>query len=78
MISDTPGRTGAGGHWMRRLRTGGFVVAFVGGWLVGHATARPAAPTHAVMRRAQTAAPTPHPSTPRWLRALRASSSPAP
>jgi hypothetical protein len=77
MISDTPGRTGAGGRWMRRLRTGGFVVAFVGGWLVGHATARPAASTHAVMQRAQTAAPNLHPSTPRWLRALRASSSPA-
>ena len=77
MISDTPGRTGAGGHWMRRLRTGGFLVAFVGGWLVGHATARPAASPPAVMRRAQTAAPSPHPSTPRWLRALRASSSPA-
>lgn len=74
MTSHAPGRTGARGRWMRRLRTGGFVVAFVGGWLVGHATARPAASTHAVMQRAQTAA---HPSTPRWLRALRASSSPA-
>lgn len=78
MISHAPGRTGARGRWMRRLRTGGFVVAFVGGWLVGHATARPAASPRAVMRSAQTAAPNLHPSTPRWLRALRAASSPAP
>ena len=77
MTSHAPGRTGARGRWMRRLRTGGFVVAFVGGWLVGHATARPTASPHAVMQRAQTAAPNLHPSTSRWLRALRASSSPA-
>lgn len=69
------------GRWARRLRIMGFIVAFCGGWLVGHTSADPPAPVPPTLVAAEArapAAPPARPSAPRWLQALRAQSSPTP
>jgi hypothetical protein len=77
MTGDASPRAHGQGRWARRLRIMGFIVAFCGGWLVGHTSADPPAPVPPTLVAAEARAPaTPpaRPSAPRWLQALRARS----
>ena len=78
MTTDSPPMAQIEGRWVRRLRIAGFVVVFCGGWLLGHAGASlPASmPSSAAVGLPAHAAS--HPSVPRWLQTLRASSSSTP
>ena len=78
MTMDSPPMAQIEGRWVRRFRIVGYVVVFCGGWLLGHAGASPPAPMPSSAAVGLPAHATPHPSVPRWLQALKASSSPTP